>query len=606
MTRSNYWMNRYTGSTRRRFLGASAVAGAGAASLALAGCGDDDKAASGPAGGAPPTVASAGNATPTPVADISKLSDAELFNYISDNPPKDWDDKDIKAGGTFKKGMNRDTPSYDFHKQVAGGVSELITPAYNGLTRFANRQGLKTTAIPEIEGDLASKWEQPDGQTIVFTLNPGIKWQNVAPLNGREFKTDDIIFSFNRGRTVTGAVYKQQYDLIDTVTDIGSNQIRVKLKQPFTAFMMLASTWPFRIMSPEVGGNLDTAARTNVGTGGFILEKYTPNVETVFKKNPDYFKKDAAGRRLPYVDGYTLPFFADVAAFSASFQLGNIETHYGVLPPNQQSWTGLRQFLTRNPKVVVQKSTPLAGGFNVAPHFDKPPFSDPRVRQALSLSLDRATILKSLYFGFGYGGPWFPWPAAVDTMPTLDQLGPCTKYDPKQAKELLAAAGFPNGIDIEYQWSYNRESEATLTQQFAAASGIRIKLFQTPDQPQHVAAYIAKNWKDLIVVGRGSDYPDPSNYLQYYLPGAPQNYGNVNDPVLTPLLAKEQVTTGAERRAIHKQIFERMLEQCYDIAWPTAFGLQYTQPWFKNHVEIPGAIATGTGSGTHDYVWLAK
>src|SRR5436305_538897 len=108
----NYWIRRTSQRFGRRgFLATSGALGAGAAALALAGCGDDD---SGETATAPATAATGGggasSSAPTPTVDVSKLSDADFFARISDNPPKDWKDEEIKSGGQFVRFNNRELP----------------------------------------------------------------------------------------------------------------------------------------------------------------------------------------------------------------------------------------------------------------------------------------------------------------------------------------------------------------------------------------------------------------------------------------------------------------------------------------------------------------
>ena len=110
----------------------------------------------------------------------------------------------------------------------------LMTAAWTCLTSSAAYPLLRHGLLPwkpELEADLATKWEKPDASTFVFTLAPNIKWQNVAPLNGREFKVDDIKYMINRGQTHAKNTSKTDWLRIQAVEDdrltlkVASNEV---------------------------------------------------------------------------------------------------------------------------------------------------------------------------------------------------------------------------------------------------------------------------------------------------------------------------------------------------------------------------------------------
>ena len=152
-----------------------------------------------------------------------------------------------------------------------------------------------------VEPDLAERWEAPDDTTYVFHLRQGVKWHNKPPVNGRELVAEDVKFTFDRFLTEQGNPERQLLEPVDRVEVVDRYTVKFLLKEPFVWLLdMLANAMCMWIIAPEVVqqfGDLKKA-ETAIGTGPFLLERYEPNVKTVFKRNPDYFRQG-----LPYVDG---------------------------------------------------------------------------------------------------------------------------------------------------------------------------------------------------------------------------------------------------------------------------------------------------------------
>ena len=604
---------------RRSLLKGAFAGGLGLATAAVIGCDDDDDddddalstptATPGGAGGASPTPSGGGGTspTPTPTVNLADLPEDELFAALPEGIPKDWTDADIQLGGSLIRLSNRTHPTLDPMATVTGGTSDLTTPVYNGLLRLPTRQGFDNIYTPRVEGNLATEWEQPDPTTVVFTLAPGIKWQNVPPLNGRDFVVDDIRYSFERGATWEQSAQAGNYRDIEGVEDAGDGRVRVSLKRPNAAILLQLAAWTTMIVPPEIGEDPDIAATTAVGTGGFILDHITPNVEAVFVKNPDYFKRDSSGNQMPYLDGYTVTYVTDRAQWGALFESKRVDFWGQSADPNTAGLKGFYDFVQRNPDVDYQKLSSVNGTFAHVPHYGKPPFNDVRVRRAYSMGYDRASIIESLYLGQASALPYFPWPAALDAAPRLEDMGPWYKYDPAEAKKLLAAAGHPNGLKVEVQWYQSRDTaeNAQLIQQSAAPAGFEITLVKAADLAAQVASYLSKDWKDIIALGRGLDFIDANSVMPYYTPlGSPNNYGEYDDPELSALFDEQAVLLDPdERREVNRQIWDRLLDQMYETIHPNPDGLYYQHRTVANWLRMPWNNNAGPGSNSMDNVW---
>lgn len=572
----------------RRVLGRRpilAMAGA-AAAAALTGCGDDDgpTPASATPGGAPagPATPSAAapSASPTSI-ELAKLSDDEFFRALPQNPPKLWEDSAITPGGRLTVASN--VPgTWDFVTTTAGTFN-YITTVYSLLMRTSYRTGRKSSVVPETEPDLAVKWERPDETTMLFTLAPGIKWQNVAPLNGRPLTAKDVAFSFDRGKTYTGSIFKSTFAIFEKVEDAGNNQLRVKLARPEPIAEQYLTTYYMSVISPEIGENADLVKTKMVGTGGFMVKSYTPNVELVYDKNPDFFKTDAQNRRKPYLDGYTVRFFGDRDAMTNAFQVGQAETY--VDSARVVNLDNVRDLQRRRPAMELWFRPPTSVSYAVIGHHDRGPWKDQRVRQALSMLVPREKMAKTLYRGYAHHGPYFAWPSVYDQPPALDQLGPAYKYDPREAKALLQAAGLGSGLELDLDfWDLQDIPKyAALLQEEAAAIGVKLNLVKSPDQAQHFVKVNGKSWKDLIFHGRGTDFIDPVATVRAYVTGLAQNASDVSDPAMDDLYKKILPASGESRKQIGKQMWDRINQQAYDVTFPSQWALGGWNPRMRNH-----------------------
>ena len=149
-----------------------------------------------------------------------------------------------------------------------------------------------------VEPDLAERWEAPDDTTYIFHLRQGVKWHNKPPVNGRELVAEDVKFSFDRFLTVPGNPERQLLESVDRVEVVDRYTVKFVLKEPFVWLLdILANAMCMWIVAPEVAQKYGDFKKveTAIGTGPFLLESYEPNVKTIFKRNPDYFRQG-----LPY------------------------------------------------------------------------------------------------------------------------------------------------------------------------------------------------------------------------------------------------------------------------------------------------------------------
>src|SRR5262245_18989519 len=267
-----------------------------------------------------------------------------------------------------------------------------------------------------VEPDLAERWEAPDDTTYLFYLRRGVKWHNKPPINGRELVAEDVKFSFDRFLNVEGNAERYLLESVERVEVVDRYTVKFHLKEPFVWWLdILANAMCMWIVAPEVVqkyGDLKTVD-TAIGTGPFLLEHYEPNVKTVFKRNPAYFRPE-----LPYVDGVEWLVVDDESTGLAMYRAGQLDAGPGM-------WWAVRQADLE----ALQQSHPhlryqdfLVNGITtISLRTDQPPFNDVRVRRAIAQAIDRQAIIEAVYLR-GEPGPAVPRGLAQWSLP-VDQLG---------------------------------------------------------------------------------------------------------------------------------------------------------------------------------------
>src|SRR5262245_21410893 len=392
-----------------------------------------------------------------------------------------------KRGGILRV-RGYDPPHFDPHLTLSFKTNTTLSFVYNKLVRHKVGAGIAPGTFA-VEPDLAERWDEPDDTTVVFYLRKGVRWQNKPPVNGRELTAEDVKFSYDRFLSEKGNPQRFMLDPVERVEVVDRYTVRFRLKEPFVWLVnTLANpigTWIVAREMVEKYGDLKKPEAA-VGTGPFILDQYEPNVRTVFRRNPDYFRSG-----LPWVDGVEWLVMEDESVQLASYTSGQIDAagwHFWVV--RQPDLATLRK---RRPGLVYQDYVNnVTTGIYM--RTDKPPFNDVRVRRAISLAVDRQAIIDAIYI------KGEPTPAIArgvpEWSPRIDQLGPGAQYyrtDAKEARRLLAEAGFPNGLKTQLNATPGYGSDMTdalqLVQRQLKESGINAEI-----KLQEYGAYIASTF----------------------------------------------------------------------------------------------------------------
>ena len=490
-----------------------------------------------------------------------------------------------KRGGTLSLRL-WDPPHFDPH--APGGLSYklhiALTFSHSRLVKHRAGPGVKPGTFP-IEGDLAQSWTQVNETTYVFKLRQGVRWHPKPPVNGRELTAEDIVYTVNRFQTTPGNANAFMLQIVEKVEALDKYTVRFRLKEPFAWFLdALASPMVLAIVAKECVDKFGDLKKweSAVGTGPWMLESYRPNQGLLWVRNPNYF---AAG--LPYIDRVEAAVDEDNASRTASFLAGKYDLGWenpGTI--NRTDWVQIKDRVKRKVQVAEFPSNVMS---HISMRTDEKPFSDVRVRQAISHAIDRQGIIDATAEGVGVVNP--PVPAALlEWTAPMDKLGDGAKYykyDPAEAKRLLAAAGYPNGFPASLCFTTYGSTVLVDSMQLVLKHlkdvGIDTKL----DQKEY-GAYISPCFYGKfpsMAYGPQTPFLEPDTFLYgQYFPGEPRNQSHINDPAAADLLVRQRRTGDpAKRREIIHELQRYLAARQYYVQVPSGVYVAVWDAALKNY-----------------------
>ena len=496
-----------------------------------------------------------------------------------------------KRGGTISI-RAWDPPHWDPFQTISYKTHIALSFTHSRLLKHKAGPGVTPGTFP-IEGDLAESWTQPTDTTYVFKLRKGVKWHNKPPVNGRELTADDVVFSVNHFLTVKGNANAYMLKSVEKVEALDKHTVKFTLKEPFVWFLdMLSNPHAVAIVAKEVvdkHGDLKKWESV-VGTGPWMLDSYRPNVGMTFVRNPAYFIQGQ-----PYIDKVELTVDEDNASRMAAFLSGKYDLGWefpGTI--NRTDWLQIKDTLKqKRPKLTtVEFPSPVMS--HISMRTDQKPFSDVRVRHAMSLAIDRKTIIEQAYEGVGVMNPPIPAGLREWSVP-FDKLGEGAKYykhDPAEAKRLLAAAGYPNGFPASMCFTTYGSTLLVDIMQMVTKDLKSVGIDAKVDQKEY-GAYISTCFYgkfDAMTFGPQTGFLEPDNFLfgQYY-PEELKNQSHINDPVVADMLVRQRRTFDvAKRRELIYDIQRHLAKQQYYVQMPSGVYVAVWEAAVKNYAPNMG------------------
>lgn len=422
----------------------------------------------------------------------------------------------------------------------------------------------KTDLVPA----LATEWNTPDdGKTWRLTLREGVKFHD-----GTDFNAEAVRFNVNRwwdpkdpnGFRSAGKSYAiwsslfggykgDENSLMQAVNVIDSKTIEFVLKEPFAAFPAAISSGYFGIASPtavkQAGARYGTPGSVAVGTGPYVFKEWRSGDRIVYEANPNYWNGAPKSQNL------VIRFIQEPSARLAELRSGTVDFTVDLAPDQLQEVSA-----DANLKVVKRPSFNV-GYLGLNPSYE--PLSKPEVRRAIAMAINKGEIVKAFWGDLAQSDSNF-LPPSMETFRNK-QMGQY-EFNPDQAKQLLAQAGYPNGFDLDlWYMPVSRPYFPTpkpIAEAFAAdlsAIGIRVKL-NTKDWAAYLEDRLKAPGYQAFMLGWTGDYGDPDNFMfAHFGPGATKDLGNWKNDQVFNLLTEARKTGDQAKRAEYYQQAEQIL-----------------------------------------------
>lgn len=493
--------------------------------VSVSGCGGDTATSSSQAAGDPDSGSSAPAAAPA-VSPVTSWDGEELSVIVGPDP---------------------DTIDPALNTAIDGGV--LIVHAFEGLYAL-DQDGVPQPAQAE------SYTLSEDGLTYTFTLREGLKWSDGTPLTAQDF-----VYSWSRAvDPQTAADYSYIFECVDGYADGKLNvsapddrTLVVKLVAPTTYFLELTAFpayMPVQQATVEANGEQwALSPETYIGNGPYKISEWQRGSHITMVQNENYWNVEALGPqsiRFNLVED-------DVAQLSA-YQTGDVLFIEAV--PNDE----IDALKDSSDYYVMDQIGTYYISFNV----QRAPLDNPKVRQALTLALDRDWICVNIgKTGQIPAGGFVPYALSdADPSQSFREVGG-NYYDPSfeafednlaQAKEILAEAGYPNGeglpaIEYVYNEGTANQQIGEVLQNMWGELGVKVELFS-----QEWATFLNTRKSGDYSVARNAwlgDYNDPISFLDIWITGGGNNDAQWSNPQYDQLIT-EIKSTGDQAARMEK------------------------------------------------------
>ncbi len=520
---SNYWIKyQQQRIARRGVLAGTGIAATGLASLALVGCGGDDAGGDATVGG----VDSGVKGQPT---------------GSSEQPQK---------GGTIKYAHTADADHFDPALETTW-LMNLGPHVYSKLLRWDAK-------VQNILPDLASgPPEQPDATTYTYKLHPGLKFSDGSPLTSR-----DVKYTYERiGAKATASPHAYKVGPLSSVETPDDTTVTFKLSKPFVPFLSFSATGWMMILSQKFVEAKGPKFQEVLGSGPYTIAARQKAVSTQFKRNPSYYNSDR-----PYPDAMDFRVIPDASTLDAAVIANELDFNASLTDKGR-----VQAMLAANSNLIDMEHAAHHWNMFIMNCSDTNLiFKDKRMRQAMNLLIDRDLYQKIVHSTGGKPSGPVTWGFTKYAIPQ-DQLAIRPGYrkdktqDIKDAKALMSAAGFPNGVKVKCATvtaaahaTYNAGALALKDQ--LAQYGVDFDLGVT-DMAGIQAKRTSGDFDCMVYVNGGSQEIDEHVYGPNYT-GQARNVNHFSNADIDALLDKQRITLDeAERKAIIMDVQDKLLDE---------------------------------------------
>ncbi len=502
-----------------------------------------------------------------------------------------------RYGGNLRIAQPGDPVSCDIAMSRGVGY-QSVHPCNPMLSQIVRASSADHSTITP---DLAESWSvSDDGRTWTFKLRPNARWHDGSPVTASDLK-----FSIDRvieppeglfaGRAAPIAGYVSSTAQVVAVSD---DTLTITIDFPAASFITNLANVYVSIFPKAITEQLDPPSMVLhedvIGSGPFKFSSATRGSFYEMVKNDYYYEPD-----LPYLDSLTFLVIPSPAVRVAALKTGEADIVMLLTEPEAESLAG------DSDRIRLIRE-PSAGGNSVQMNLAKTPFDDPRVRRAVNLAFSRSDAILALGGGFDGaimppGGPWALDPDEVSRLPGYGN----DESERSRARELLANAGYPNGLRV--QMHSRSDPFSTSLAEFAVAqlSQVGIDAELIPLERTAYAEFVSNGQHTLISHSHSFSLDDPDAILPaHYACGGAENFPGLCDEEIDRLIELQSRETDPRTR-------KQLVDEIQRLVWAADAKVWFNWSVRRTPVSVkvmnfdPGGPSLYQGR-RFESVWLAE
>ncbi|MDR1137463.1 MAG: ABC transporter substrate-binding protein [Synergistaceae bacterium] len=445
------------------------------------------------------------------------------------------------SGDTLVIGYQYDATSFDPHVTSDIGSQNVMVQIYDPLMKV-NENG-------ELAPHLAESVEDLGNLTYKFTLRKGVKFHN-----GELLRASDVKFTFLRALNESQAInYVVSNIDPDGINIIDDYTFTIKIKKPDASFLAYMAHYGGACILNEkaVRDAGDNYGVNPVGTGPYKFTGWVKGDRITLERNDDYWGEKAK------IKNIVIRPITEATNRTIELETEGVDLAFSIQPLDISR-------IEDNPKLKLLRNSDT-GVYTIGMNMSRKPLDDIRVRRAISLAIDSGALNKAVYRGVGAAGRTVIPP----TIPYYDETAPEHEYNPEKAKELLAEAGYADGLSLVMVSNENKERIDTMTiaQNMLKKVGIDSEI-QVIEWGVYLDKLVQGEY-DLCTGGWSCSIYDPDEavYGQYHSSeiGDGYNWVRLSDAETDRLIEEGRENSDPAKRAEIYKALQRRINELYPV-----------------------------------------
>jgi peptide/nickel transport system substrate-binding protein/glutathione transport system substrate-binding protein len=462
-------------------------------------------------------------------------------------------------GGTITVLMQNDWLTFDVAFNTASTSTQFMV--FDPLVNYERNEKGQWEYLP----GLAEKWELKDKEATLW-LRKGVKFHD-----GSDFNAEVMAWNIQRWINEPKSVAKGSLggiDWKDPTVVVDPYTLKLNLTGPTPGLLQQfnnPNTYPMsKVAFEKVGA--EAAGQNPVGTGPFKFVEWKKNAQVTVTRNEDYWMKDASGQQLPYLDGITYRLIIDDSVRMLEMKAGTADFTELIQGKDVAD-------AKADPKLSYLQADWYGNAYRLI--FDASGgkfYNNLKLRQAALYAIDREALSKALGAGIGRAEKYFPRPGSLG----YDESLPHYWYDPARATQLMAEAGYPNGIDVEFLVIAREvdKLQAEMLKSMWEAIGLRTTVTAMERVALNQRLLTGGAPYDVTTTRGGSAVGDPDDeYRAHFWSNGNFAKARLKDPEFDALIDAASDTYDNAVRAERYKALQKML---FDKA---VYGYLWTQDW---------------------------